>query len=168
MSCCKQEFEFLRQLLKTRDSNELTLLSFTIVHRSKQAKYSVFSKTKTVSRQTWFCPGGPPLSESYGSRAVSFHDCAKNVDKNWNIIFIIHVNFDHAWAKHYPVTQWYRGKIITRNSRDYKLHKKSEHLRKCCSAPRLLCTQHVHMPRADPKPVAWRFSLADAQDSRGV
>ena len=33
-------------------------------------------------------------------------DCAKNVDKNWNITvaFIIHVNFVHAWAKHYPVT----------------------------------------------------------------
>ena len=33
-------------------------------------------------------------------------DYAKNVDKNWNITvsFIIHVNFDHAWAEHYPVT----------------------------------------------------------------
>ena len=33
-------------------------------------------------------------------------DCAKNVDKNWNITvsFIIHVNFDHAWAEHYPAT----------------------------------------------------------------
>ena len=33
-------------------------------------------------------------------------DCAKNVDKSWNITvsFIIHVNFDHAWAEHYPVT----------------------------------------------------------------
>ena len=33
-------------------------------------------------------------------------DCAKNVDKNWNITvsFIIHMNFDHAWAEHYPVT----------------------------------------------------------------
>ena len=33
-------------------------------------------------------------------------DCAKNVDKNWNITvsFIIHVNLDHAWAEHYPVT----------------------------------------------------------------
>ena len=33
-------------------------------------------------------------------------DCANNVDKNWNITvsFIIHVNFDHAWAEHYPVT----------------------------------------------------------------
>ena len=31
-------------------------------------------------------------------------DCTKNVDKNWNInvLFIIHVNFDHAG--HYPVT----------------------------------------------------------------
>ena len=30
-------------------------------------------------------------------------DCTKNVDKNWNInvLFIIHVNFDHAWAGHY-------------------------------------------------------------------
>ena len=28
------------------------------------------------------------------------------MDKNWNIIvsFIIHVNFDNAWAEHYPVT----------------------------------------------------------------
>ena len=26
--------------------------------------------------------------------------------KNWNIIvsLIIHMNFDHAWAEHYPVT----------------------------------------------------------------
>ena len=33
-------------------------------------------------------------------------DCAKNVDKNWNITvsFIIHVNFDHVWVEHYPVT----------------------------------------------------------------
>ena len=33
-------------------------------------------------------------------------DCAKNVDKNWNITFsfIIIVNFDHVWAEHYPVT----------------------------------------------------------------
>ena len=33
-------------------------------------------------------------------------DCAKNVYKNWNITvaFIIHVNLDHAWAEHYPVT----------------------------------------------------------------
>ena len=33
-------------------------------------------------------------------------DYAKNVDKNWAITvsFIIHVNFDHAWAEHYPVT----------------------------------------------------------------
>ena len=33
-------------------------------------------------------------------------DCANNVDKNWNITvsFIIHMNFDHAWAEHYPVT----------------------------------------------------------------
>ena len=33
-------------------------------------------------------------------------DCTKNVDKNWNIniSFSIHVNFDHAWAGHYPVT----------------------------------------------------------------
>ena len=32
-------------------------------------------------------------------------DCTKNVDKNWNInvLFIIHVNFDHAWVGHYPV-----------------------------------------------------------------
>ena len=33
-------------------------------------------------------------------------DCAKNMDKNWNttVSFIIHVNFDHAWAEHYPIT----------------------------------------------------------------
>ena len=33
-------------------------------------------------------------------------DCAKNVNKNWNmtVSFIIDVNFDHAWAEHYPVT----------------------------------------------------------------
>ena len=33
-------------------------------------------------------------------------DCIKNVDKNWNInvLSIIHVNFDHAWAGHYPAT----------------------------------------------------------------
>ena len=29
-----------------------------------------------------------------------------NIDKNWDIsvLFIIHVNFDHVWAEHYPVT----------------------------------------------------------------
>ena len=33
-------------------------------------------------------------------------DSTKNVDKNWdiNVLFIIHVNFDHVWAEHYPVT----------------------------------------------------------------
>ena len=33
-------------------------------------------------------------------------DCAKNMDKNWNITvaFIVHVNFDYAWMEHYPVT----------------------------------------------------------------
>ena len=31
-------------------------------------------------------------------------DRAKNVDKNWNItaLFIIYVNFDHAWANTIP------------------------------------------------------------------
>ena len=30
-------------------------------------------------------------------------DCAKNVDKNWNITvsLIICVNFDHEWVEHY-------------------------------------------------------------------
>ena len=33
-------------------------------------------------------------------------DYTKNVDKNWNlnVSFSVHVNFDHAWAEHYPVT----------------------------------------------------------------
>ena len=33
-------------------------------------------------------------------------DSTKNVDKNWdiNVSFVIHMNFDHAWAEHYPVT----------------------------------------------------------------
>ena len=33
-------------------------------------------------------------------------DSTKNVDKNWdiNVSFIIHVNFDHTWVEHYPVT----------------------------------------------------------------
>ena len=33
-------------------------------------------------------------------------DCSENVDKNWNITisYIIHVNFDHVWAEHYPIT----------------------------------------------------------------
>jgi hypothetical protein len=33
-------------------------------------------------------------------------DCTKNMDNNWNInvSLIIHANFDHAWAEHYPVT----------------------------------------------------------------
>ncbi len=35
ISSCKQS---LRQLLKTRDSNELTLLSFVIVHQSEQGQ----------------------------------------------------------------------------------------------------------------------------------
>ena len=41
-------------------------------------------------------------------------DCAKNVDKNWNITvsFIIHMNFDHAWAEHYPVTLSTRVALI--------------------------------------------------------
>ena len=35
-----------------------------------------------------------------------FLDSTRNVDKNWdiNVSFIIHVNVDHAWAEHYPVT----------------------------------------------------------------
>ena len=36
ISSCKQELEFLRKILKTKNSNELTLLSFTIVYRSEQ------------------------------------------------------------------------------------------------------------------------------------
>ena len=42
-------------------------------------------------------------------------DCAKNVDKNWNITvsFIIHVNFDHAWAEHYPITLSQIGIYVT-------------------------------------------------------
>ena len=33
-------------------------------------------------------------------------DSTMNVNKNWdiNVSFIFHVNFDHAWAEHYPVT----------------------------------------------------------------
>ena len=33
-------------------------------------------------------------------------DSTKNVDNSWdiNVSFIIHVNFDHAWVEHYPVT----------------------------------------------------------------
>ena len=38
ISRSKQKSEFLRQLLKTRDSNELTSLSFTLVHRSEQCQ----------------------------------------------------------------------------------------------------------------------------------
>ena len=32
-------------------------------------------------------------------------DSTRKVDKNWNInvSFIIHVNFDHARAEHYPI-----------------------------------------------------------------
>ena len=42
---------------------------------------------------------------SVGLASGELLTCAKNVDKNWNITvsFIIHVNFDHAWAEHYPV-----------------------------------------------------------------
>ena len=41
-------------------------------------------------------------------------DCAKNMDKNWNITvsFNIHVNFDHAWAEHYLVTLMPSNKIF--------------------------------------------------------
>ena len=38
ISRSKQKSEFLRQVLKTRDSNELTSLSFTLVHRSEQGQ----------------------------------------------------------------------------------------------------------------------------------
>ena len=33
-------------------------------------------------------------------------DCTKSMTTDWNInvSFVIHVNFDHAWAEHYPVT----------------------------------------------------------------
>ena len=33
-------------------------------------------------------------------------DCTKSMHINWNISvsFVIHVNFDHAWMEHYPVT----------------------------------------------------------------
>ena len=33
-------------------------------------------------------------------------DSTKNVDSSWdiNVSFIIHVNFDHVWTEHYPVT----------------------------------------------------------------
>ena len=31
------------------------------------------------------------------------------MDKNWklNVSFSVHVNFDHAWAEHYPVTLYF-------------------------------------------------------------
>ena len=44
-------------------------------------------------------------------------DYTKNMHKNWNInvSFIIHVNFDCAWAEHYPITLrhlgWYKSTI---------------------------------------------------------
>ena len=36
-------------------------------------------------------------------------DYTKNVDKNWklNVSFSVHVNFDHAWVEHYPVTLYF-------------------------------------------------------------
>ena len=55
ISKCKQKSKFLRQLLKTRDLNKLTSLSFTIVHRSKQGQvYSGFLKT----RRRWIVSQG--------------------------------------------------------------------------------------------------------------
>ena len=41
-------------------------------------------------------------------------DCAKNMDKNWNITvsFNIHMNFDHMWAEHYRVTLMPNNKIF--------------------------------------------------------
>ena len=55
------------------------------------------------------------VNHGAGIRRASYLciDCAKNVDKNWNITvsFIIHVNFDHAWAEHYPVTLNFFSKI---------------------------------------------------------
>ena len=42
-----------------------------------------------VRRATYLCP-----------------DCTKTMHKSWNVnvLFVIHVNFDHMWAEHYPVT----------------------------------------------------------------
>ena len=37
-------------------------------------------------------------------RATYLHlDWTSNVNKTWNISFIIHVNFNHAWTENYPV-----------------------------------------------------------------
>ena len=46
------------------------------------------------------------MGQASGELLICALTVQKNVDKNWNITvsFIIHVNFDHAWAKHYPVT----------------------------------------------------------------
>ena len=40
------------------------------------------------------------------SATYLYLDSTKNVDKDWdiNVLFIIHVNFDHVWVEHYPVT----------------------------------------------------------------
>ena len=48
------------------------------------------------------------VAHGAGVRRATYEclDCTKNMDKNLciNLSFIIHVNFDHAWAQHYPVT----------------------------------------------------------------
>ena len=45
------------------------------------------------------------VAHGLGVRRVTYLclDSTKNMEKNWNInvTFIIHVNFDHAWAEHY-------------------------------------------------------------------
>ena len=78
--------------------------------------------------QTRFCHGGLPLSESHGSCSATFYACfcscswstgemldcclpALRLHKEHtrkqeyiNTLFVIQVNFGHAWVGHYPVT----------------------------------------------------------------
>ena len=57
-------------------------------------------------------------------------DCAKNVDKNWNITvsFIIHVNFDHVWVEYYPVTKLQVVYYLLQNSFNFEYGKHGHQL----------------------------------------
>ena len=49
-----------------------------------------------------FCsPQGRRL-ESYLPVPRLYKECGQKLE--YNVSFIIHVNFDHAWAGHYPIT----------------------------------------------------------------
>ena len=66
-------------------------------------KFAVLTHAiETDSSQLAFCFCG-----LLGKQQKGYLNCMKSKHTDWNIniLFIIHVDFDHAWVEHYPVAE---------------------------------------------------------------